>query len=148
MFSKCIWKVTFIKWDSDKCLNLGAAQQTSTIRGIGQTPLKQSVSPYFVSDHNLVWGPGLSSTHCGHFLPFPMALATAVCSEKRDAEKQVIWGKKPYPANKPQQKYCTQRFQIDSTYPLQPKIKQLQNCKILLRFPYATKPSDLYQDVH
>lgn len=104
MFSKCIWKITFIKWDSDKYLNLGAAQQTSTVRGIGRSPLKLSVSPYFVSHNNLVWGPGLASTHSGHFLPFPMALATAVCSEKRVAEEEGIWKKTHKPPPPPPNK--------------------------------------------
>lgn len=121
MFSKCIWKITFIKWDSDKCLNSGAAQQTSTIREIGQPPLKLSVSPYFVSDHNLVWGPGLSSTHCGHFLPFPMALATAVYSAKRDAAKGVIWEKKQTQQTNPNKNTAHKGFKLAAHTHYNPK---------------------------
>lgn len=66
MFSKCIWKITFIKWDSDKYLNLGAAQQTSTGRGIGRSPLKLSVS-----HNNLVWGQGLPVPILVIFCHFP-----------------------------------------------------------------------------
>lgn len=54
---KCICKITFIKWDSDKHLNLQSVQQSSTITGIGQPPLKLCVSLYLVCDHDLVCEP-------------------------------------------------------------------------------------------
>lgn len=101
-------------------MDFEAAQQTSSISGIGLSPLKHS--PYFISHHNLVWGPGVSNTHHGYFLSFPVSLTTVVYSDIV-AEKEYLLKETKNTAHKD--------FKLASMYPLPLKINPLQNLSAL-----------------
>lgn len=115
MFFKCICELTFIKWDSDKCLNIHFCSANKYHhRDWLTTSETLCLSLLSLWSRSGLWAR-LSSPHYGNYLPFPMALATAVCSKKRDAEKDGNLEKKPTKTNQPQHKQCTQRFPISST---------------------------------
>lgn len=99
-------------------LEFRAAQQTRSVSGIGLSPLK--LAPYFISHRNPVWGPGVSNTHHGYFLPFPTSLTTVVYSDKQRYRKEGI-------CKNNNKKYCAQSYQVGSTNPQPFKIKALQN---------------------
>lgn len=147
MFFKCICKITFIKWDSDKHLNLQSAQQSSTITGIGQPPLKLCVSLYLVCDYNLVCEPDFQSSLWELYMPFAMALANAICSEKRNAKKNGNLEKKnQQKQTNTNESTAHKGFQSVAYIRYNPKKKTTVELQNPASFPLCYKPLDSYQD--
>lgn len=121
MFFKCICKITFIKWDFDKRLNLQSAQQSSTITGIDLPPLKLCVSPYLVCDHDLVCEPDFPVLFVGMFCHFPWHEQMQFVMRRQMQRKMAIWKKTPQKQTSTNKSTAHKHFQLEAYTHYNPK---------------------------